>query len=232
MANSNSKKVADIRRRRKEFLVELLGGECHRCGYGECNAALQFHHADRDKKLFSIGASGNTNSIEIQTEEVLKCWLLCANCHKQIDYCVSEGDDFYHSHEIVTKFHDQNDTITKAGLEVKKVQAIKQDNLELGRRPRNTSALVKTAKIKEVKRVCDNKECKAPLSRRSNKTTWKNTNLCGKCYMATTAKIAWPCSCILSEKLKTTTYISLARELGVSDNGIRRRLKAHPDCIC
>ena len=69
------------RHRTKIKAVALLGGECNRCGYKENIVALEFHHKDASKKEFAIGAAANKswNSIE---EEILKCELLCSNCHR------------------------------------------------------------------------------------------------------------------------------------------------------
>jgi biotin operon repressor len=40
-------------------------------------------------------------------------------------------------------------------------------------------------------------------------------------------KIVWPSTKELLEKLEKTSYLQLARELGVSDNAIRKRIKMH-----
>lgn len=79
------------KRRRREKMWDLmgyLGGECQRCGYSECAAALSFHHRDPDEKEFSIGANIN-RSREVLIEEVEKCDLLCQNCHREVECDVS-----------------------------------------------------------------------------------------------------------------------------------------------
>jgi len=67
------------RNRKKEF-VELKGGKCERCGYNRCLGALEFHHMDPSKKEFQISKN---RSLESMQEELDKCILLCANCHKE-----------------------------------------------------------------------------------------------------------------------------------------------------
>ena len=52
--------VADKRRRIKRQLVLEAGGRCELCGYDRCDAALQFHHVDRDTKRFAISGEGVT----------------------------------------------------------------------------------------------------------------------------------------------------------------------------
>lgn len=75
-------KVARYRIERKYASVQLLGGKCSRCGYNKCYRALQFHHIDPSKKLFGL-CDGHTRSWEKHKEELMKCILLCANCHAE-----------------------------------------------------------------------------------------------------------------------------------------------------
>ena len=63
--------------------VKLLGGKCCRCGYNKCIDALEFHHTNQNEKEFKLG-SGNTMSWKEYKAEVLKCILVCSNCHKEI----------------------------------------------------------------------------------------------------------------------------------------------------
>lgn len=72
------------RERIKELLVEHKGGKCEICGYDKCISALEFHHLNPDEKDFGIGAKGYTRSVEKNKEEVNKCILVCANCHREI----------------------------------------------------------------------------------------------------------------------------------------------------
>lgn len=60
--------------------IQLLGGQCKRCGYNNHFAALQFHHKNPENKKFEISRYSN-KSWNILKKEVLKCELLCANCH-------------------------------------------------------------------------------------------------------------------------------------------------------
>ena len=69
----------------KKDAVQLLGGKCQRCGYDRCSAALTFHHKDKNSKLFSIG--GNyTRSWDNIKKELMKCELLCNNCHTELHW--------------------------------------------------------------------------------------------------------------------------------------------------
>lgn len=66
----------------KNLGVVLLGGECVICGYKKTNKALDFHHIDVEKKEFNI--SKTMHSLDNILKELLKCTILCANCHREI----------------------------------------------------------------------------------------------------------------------------------------------------
>ncbi len=64
-------------------LVSLLGNNCWMCGYDKCVEALEFHHVDPSKKSFGLSVRECQYSWEKIFEEVKKCVLLCANCHRE-----------------------------------------------------------------------------------------------------------------------------------------------------
>lgn len=79
--------VAKVQKRRlkiKEMSIEYKGGKCEKCGYNKCKGALEFHHLDPDTKDFGIGQKGYTRSWEKVKEELDKCIMVCANCHREI----------------------------------------------------------------------------------------------------------------------------------------------------
>jgi cytochrome c553 len=68
----------------KRILVEEAGGRCAICGYARCIGNLHFHHVDPAEKSFAMStASGK--SLAAYREEALKCVLVCANCHGEIE---------------------------------------------------------------------------------------------------------------------------------------------------
>ena len=83
--------VKNWRKRTKELLVEYKGGCCEVCGYNKCLEALEFHHIDETTKEFAV--SGSTKSLESQKREADKCYMLCANCHRELH----AGLPVYHS---------------------------------------------------------------------------------------------------------------------------------------
>lgn len=73
--------------KRKYEAVQLRGGKCERCGYATNMAALDFHHRDPHTKKFQIDMRTFSNtSLDALKEELDKCELLCANCHREHHY--------------------------------------------------------------------------------------------------------------------------------------------------
>ena len=66
-------RVAASHTQTKIALVIAHGGKCAVCGYENCLAALEFHHADPSEK----------DGAATTSEEANKCVLLCANCHRE-----------------------------------------------------------------------------------------------------------------------------------------------------
>ena len=79
-----SEAVQKRRDKTKKILVEYKGGKCEICGYDKSISALEFHHKNPNEKEFGIGHKGYTRSIEKNKQEVDKCILVCANCHREI----------------------------------------------------------------------------------------------------------------------------------------------------
>lgn len=80
-----SEAVTRRRRRVKQTLVEDAGGACQLCGYNACVAALEFHHIHPPDKTFSLSHRGVARSITRARAEAMKCVLLCANCHAEVE---------------------------------------------------------------------------------------------------------------------------------------------------
>ncbi|MFC2156233.1 hypothetical protein ACFLT9_00210 [Acidobacteriota bacterium] len=79
--------IEAVRKRRKkvrQMAIEYKGGKCQICGYSRCSEALEFHHLDTSEKDFGISDKGYTRSWSRIKEEIEKCILLCANCHREV----------------------------------------------------------------------------------------------------------------------------------------------------
>jgi hypothetical protein len=69
---------------RKKQLIEIAGGECCDCGYKRNISALEFHHLNPEEKSFGIDLRKcSCAKWESLVEEVKKCVLICANCHRE-----------------------------------------------------------------------------------------------------------------------------------------------------
>jgi len=92
--------VSRKRKQIKKDLVEYKGGKCENCGYDKCVAAMDFHHKNREEKDFAVSSRGRTHSWKKLIEEVDKCSLLCANCHREL-------------HENINGYKDKRTDIQK-----------------------------------------------------------------------------------------------------------------------
>ena len=71
--------------KRKQEYLNILGAKCSNCGYNKCYAALDFHHLDKNKKIFEISTGiKNKFSEKDIINEVKKCIILCSNCHREL----------------------------------------------------------------------------------------------------------------------------------------------------
>jgi hypothetical protein len=68
----------------KQACVDYKGGKCERCGYNKFLGALEFHHMDESKKEFTIAKAKSKEITDKIRNELDKCMLLCANCHREI----------------------------------------------------------------------------------------------------------------------------------------------------
>jgi hypothetical protein len=69
-------------RENKRKAVEYKGGQCQRCGYSRCMAALEFHHISGGKD-FNPARLKSRHFDKIKPE-LDKCILVCGNCHREI----------------------------------------------------------------------------------------------------------------------------------------------------
>lgn len=76
----------------KEKSVSYKGGKCEICGYDKCIDALEFHHLDPSQKDFGISYKGYVRSWDKVKEELDKCIMVCANCHREIH--AKEKEDY------------------------------------------------------------------------------------------------------------------------------------------
>lgn len=85
------KRAVDKRRKEiRKMALEYKGNKCAICGYNKCIKTLEFHHINNDGKDFGISAKGYTRSWEAVKNELDKCVLLCANCHREAHESITQ----------------------------------------------------------------------------------------------------------------------------------------------
>lgn len=68
-------------RKKKTEMLELSGGKCTKCGYNKCYGALEFHHTNpKEKEIITSLIRLPMHQLK---QELKKCVLLCANCHRE-----------------------------------------------------------------------------------------------------------------------------------------------------
>lgn len=84
--------ITAIRHALKNQLLKHKGNKCEKCGYSKCNSALEFHHINPQEKEFNISKYTSNNNVNIEgaIQEIEKCALLCANCHREYHFLESE----------------------------------------------------------------------------------------------------------------------------------------------
>jgi len=77
----NRKYMKEYRGKNKKYIDKYkLSIGCSICGYNKCVSALDFHH--NGDKEFTIGIF--SRSLKKIKEEIEKCDVLCANCHREL----------------------------------------------------------------------------------------------------------------------------------------------------
>lgn len=65
--------------------------------------------------------------------------------------------------------------------------------------------------------------CNGPVSRGNQR--------CQACFSASQTVISWPATSTLVEMVKSSSYVAVGKELGVSDNAVRKRVRNHPESM-
>lgn len=90
----------------KQKMIDALGGKCVCCGYNKCNTALEFHHLNPKEKEFTFSmALASPKSWILLVEELRKCALLCANCHREVHLGITEVENKQYFNEEYTEYY-------------------------------------------------------------------------------------------------------------------------------
>lgn len=82
--NCHNKNTGNRARANKALYVSYKGGICQRpgCGYSFCVEAMDFHHIDPSQKDPTFKSMRHWGFLKAK-EELDKCLLLCARCHRE-----------------------------------------------------------------------------------------------------------------------------------------------------
>lgn len=94
----------------REYFLDALGGACYHCGNSD-KRVLEFDHINPWEKVKSVSALLQLANRDKIREEVDKCRLLCANCHKiksleSGDYC-SKALTIKKKNDIITQVENE-----------------------------------------------------------------------------------------------------------------------------
>lgn len=68
----------------KQKCLDYKGNKCIVCNYNNYSGALEFHHIDPSQKDFTISHLKSYSFNDLVKNELDKCALLCANCHREV----------------------------------------------------------------------------------------------------------------------------------------------------
>ena len=73
------------------WLKENGYGKCFLCGYDVCVWAIEYHHRDSATKSFNISTWLSQKACVFENQQIIKqelnkCDVLCANCHRELHY--------------------------------------------------------------------------------------------------------------------------------------------------
>jgi len=206
----------------------LIEYECSKCGrdtwQGE-NLTLELHHKNGDNRDHRL--------------ENLK--FLCPNCHSLTDNWRGKqntGGSKKVSDEEILKTISKSRSIRQVCLKVgisgdggnhsRIRQLIKENNVELDIKKKQVSGCVNHEKEKPKKSKKEKNNNTNRCLDCDTKISW-GANRCKSCEMKrrSETKIDWPKTKWLEEMAEKYSYLALSRRLGVSDNGIRKRIRNH-----
>ena len=89
--------ITILRHRAKEIGLQKLGGKCQKCGITK-SYLLDFHHRDPNEKEGELSDFSKGYNLDAFFNELEKCDLLCANCHREFHYLYSNENLSYENY--------------------------------------------------------------------------------------------------------------------------------------
>ena len=76
---SNNKKKKEVM---MNYIRDIKDVPCKDCGIKYCQYVMEFNHRDPLQKTFNISTMAQRGSLKKMIEEIAKCDVVCANCHR------------------------------------------------------------------------------------------------------------------------------------------------------
>ena len=83
---TNKRALLAFRERRNALLYDIKSVPCARCGGTFPPYCMDFHHRNPEDKKFTIAGKMSTIGLEKLLDEIAKCDILCANCHREVEH--------------------------------------------------------------------------------------------------------------------------------------------------
>ena len=78
----NAARIKAARDERREMIHAIKSKPCDMCGGTFPPYCMDFHHRDPATKKFGIGQHASVIGLQKLLDEIEKCDILCANCHR------------------------------------------------------------------------------------------------------------------------------------------------------
>lgn len=210
MMGAKAGQVTRHRQRRRQLLIQVLGGKCALCGYSRCAASLEFHHINPDNKNYQL-SSGRCHELEKDLEEAKKCILVCANCHREI-----HRSNLYDNYNLWDyQFYDYD--LAKKALSIKKNGIYRNKRYNVSDMCQDPNANLENTN--NDTRYCS--DCGAPI------TKFSKTGLCVNCAHKRSRKVERPSRKELKEMIRSMPFTEIGRIYGCTNSAIRKWCKTY-----
>jgi hypothetical protein len=219
-----SEHVKKWRQRFKQRVIDSMGGNCQICGYDKCNSALELHHIDPSKKELSFGSllAHPKSWKESVVPELKKCILLCSCCHREVHAEVTNmPESFAKFDEEYSDYMSSNDFTSPCphcGEQKSNAQRYCSYSCSTSASKKidwdsiNLSELIDSGKT--YLQISEDLGCSiGAVSKRAKKLG----------FAARQKLIVWPSSEELQALVWMKPLLHLAKDLGVSDKGLKKR---------
>lgn len=193
----------------KKQCLDYKGGKCISCNYNNYQGALEFHHLDPNEKEFHIASLKHNSFNNNIKNELDKCILLCANCHREI-----HGNIIHYDNTTKTIIKNIKQELTWQPSQ-KISQSINLDEVLL--------KLKNKISIKEISK--DLNITKDYLLLLLNKNNIFVSEIEEQKEILHPKKIEWPSKEELEKLLWEKPTTSIAKDLGVSDKAVEKHVK-------